>query len=123
MAKILLIEDQRFISQIFTIVLKSAGHVVIPASTAAAGASLFQSEQPDVVLTDVALPDGCGLALMRKIRETHTVPFVVFTAGGSNADGDYLAQAREGGGAGAGSSSGERNSWHLMPCWPPSTKP
>lgn len=97
MAKILLIEDQRFISQIFTIVLKGAGHTVVLADSAAAGAALFRAEAPEVVMTDVVLPDGCGLALMRTIRATHPVPFIVLTAGGANAEGEYLDQARRDG--------------------------
>jgi DNA-binding NtrC family response regulator len=96
-AKILLIEDQRFITQIFTIVLKSAGHTIVPADSVIAGANLFASEHPEVVLTDVMLPDGCGLALMRKLRAIKAVPFVVFSAGGANAQGDYLDQARRDG--------------------------
>jgi len=95
LAKILIIEDQRFISQIYGIVLKGAGHEVVTAADGATGLSLFSSETPDVVLTDIKLPDMCGLKVMQNIQGQRKVPVIVLTAGGSNEGGDYLVQARD----------------------------
>jgi len=101
MAKILCIEDQQFISRLFSIVLKAAGHDVHSAGDGAAGLQLFRSDPPDLVIMDVKLPDANGLDLMRTMRTENPVPFIVLTNGGTAAEGDYIALALQYGAAAA----------------------
>lgn len=102
MAKILMIEDQRFISQIFGIVLKSAGHVVAAATDGARGLAICNAEHPDLVITDINLPDISGFEVLQTLQQApRKVPVIVLTGGSANDDGDYLELALKYGAAAA----------------------
>ncbi|MFT4716503.1 MAG: two-component system repressor protein LuxO [Paracoccaceae bacterium] len=61
---LLLIEDMPSLRMVYEAVLRKAQFEVTSAGTAAEGLSKFQSDQPNVVLLDLRLPDRCGLKLM-----------------------------------------------------------
>ena len=66
-APILLIEDTASLVLLYRSILQAAGHQVITATTFAAGWKAFLETKPDIVLLDIILPDGDGLALMREM--------------------------------------------------------
>jgi len=101
LARILIIEDRKLITDVYAIVLKGAGHTVIPAATRGEGLALFRKDPPDIVMLDVNLPDGCGLAVMRTMQTERDTPIIVLTGGGKNADGDYIETALRQGAVGA----------------------
>jgi DNA-binding response OmpR family regulator len=101
LARILIIEDRKLITDVYAVVLKGAGHTVIPATSGGEGLALFRKDPPDVVMVDVNLPDGCGLALMRVMQTERDTPIIVLTGGGKNADGDYIDTALRQGAAAA----------------------
>jgi DNA-binding response OmpR family regulator len=96
-----MIEDQRFISQIFCIVLKSAGHDVSTATDGRSGLAAFTAESPDLVITDINLPDISGFEVMQVIQQQAKVPVIVLTGGSANDAGDYLELALKYGAAAA----------------------
>ncbi|MEO8045793.1 MAG: response regulator [Nitrospirota bacterium] len=62
---------------------KAQGHSVISASTPALGLSTFDMTQPDIVMTDLFLPEQDGLMLVKQIRERRpTCPVVLLTDAG-----------------------------------------
>ena len=71
MARILVIEDDDSIQFLLRLVLRSHGHQVLQASNGLEGMKLFQAEPPDLVLTDLLMPEKEGLETIREIR-THT---------------------------------------------------
>ena len=83
---ILLIEDERAISEPLTAALAREGFDAVLAETAEAGLELFARREPDLVLLDVMLPDGDGRDLLRRIRETSRTPVVLLTARGEEMD-------------------------------------
>jgi two-component system response regulator RegX3 len=83
---ILLIEDERAISEPLMDALVREGFDPILAETAAAGMDVFEQRGPDLVLLDVMLPDGDGRDLLRRIRETSRTPVVMLTARGEEMD-------------------------------------
>ncbi len=83
---ILLIEDERAISEPLMDALVREGFDPILAETAAAGMDVFAQRGPDLVLLDVMLPDGDGRDLLRRIRETSRTPVVMLTARGEEMD-------------------------------------
>jgi DNA-binding response OmpR family regulator len=83
---ILLIEDERAISEPLTAALGREGFDVILAETAEAGMELFERRTPDLVLLDVMLPDGDGRDLLRRMRETSRTPVILLTARGDELD-------------------------------------
>jgi DNA-binding response OmpR family regulator len=66
-----------------TVILEHArahGHSVISATTPALGLSTFDMTQPDIVITDLFLPEQGGITLVKQIRERRpTCPVVLLT--------------------------------------------
>jgi DNA-binding response OmpR family regulator len=83
MARILVIEDQKFITKILEIVVKRDGHSIIAAPTGAIGLQLLKQEKPDIVITDIGLPDMNGFDVIRVITADYDVPVIVLTSGTS----------------------------------------
>ena len=83
---ILLIEDERAISEPLTAALTREGFDPILAETAATGLELFARREPDLVLLDVMLPDGDGRDVLRRIREASRTPVILLTARGEELD-------------------------------------
>jgi two-component system nitrogen regulation response regulator GlnG len=55
------------------------------AATAREGLQAFRTEQPDLVLLDIQLPDRSGLELLQQLQEIDgTVPVIVITASGAS---------------------------------------
>jgi two-component system, cell cycle response regulator len=62
---------------------KAMGHSVISASTPALGLSTFDMTQPDIVITDLFLPEQDGIMLVKQIHERRpTCPVVLLTDAG-----------------------------------------
>ena len=82
-AKVLVIEDNRDSRDLLHLYLTSAGFKVTMASAAAEGLYLAGSEQPDLIISDLGLPDLDGVDLIKRLRELpgfSLTPILVFTA-------------------------------------------
>lgn len=82
MPTVLLVDDHELIREGLTRAFERDGRltVVAQASTVAEGSRAYQSWRPDVVVTDLRLPDGEGLELVRRIRsDGHLTGVVVLT--------------------------------------------
>ena len=67
--RILVVEDQQDTRQVLVGLLTRWGYVVSAAGTLMSGLSELESEPPvDVILSDIALPDGTGYALVSEAR-------------------------------------------------------
>ncbi len=81
---LLLIEDTPSLQMVYRSVLASAGYKVSVAGSAADGLLQFRQLQPAVVLLDLILPDGDGLALMQDMLAQRPETCVIaITANGS----------------------------------------
>lgn len=81
MKKILIIEDDPQIAKILSINLKYAGFAVQFAPSFKEGMSEIKREQYDLVLLDIGLPDGDGLDLCQRLRESgDDVPILFISA-------------------------------------------
>lgn len=69
MRKILLVEDDRTLNDTLTYHLNKNGYHTASAYTKAEALEQMQSEAFDIILLDVALPDGDGFALCRSFRD------------------------------------------------------
>ena len=68
--KILLIEDDVFMSDIVTQALTRAGFEIIGAKSGADGLKKFHELHPSLMLLDLLLPDENGFETLRKIRRS-----------------------------------------------------
>jgi DNA-binding NtrC family response regulator len=81
---VLIIEDTISLRLVYRAVAMAAGHSVVVAGSAAEGLAQFHASAPSIVLLDVVLPDGDGLALMSAIlAERPETRVIVLTAHGS----------------------------------------
>lgn len=80
MKKILLIEDEPEHVALVKMRLEAGGLEVTTALTGAEGASAAAEESPDLVLTDLLLPDMEPPELLRRLRTACAAPVVAFTA-------------------------------------------
>ena len=83
---VLLVEDERSIAEPFAHALQRAGFRTSVARTGSEGISLARTSAPDVILLDLALPDGDGRDVCRRIRRDSTVPIIMVTASGTVTD-------------------------------------
>lgn len=83
---ILFVEDEEGISDPFCSALRRASFEPVVARTVAEALEQLQSEPPDLVLLDLALPDGDGRDVAREIRKAGETPIIMLTARGTEAD-------------------------------------
>src|SRR5215208_2205531 len=83
---ILLVEDEESITTPLADALERDGFRPEVAHTAAAGVELGRRLRPDLVLLDLMLPDGSGLDVCRELRAASSVPIIIVSARGDEAD-------------------------------------
>lgn len=72
--KILCIEDEFFISELYTRALKKAGYDVTAALNGVDGLQLAQTDQYDIILLDLMVPDMTGMDILRVLRDEKKTP-------------------------------------------------
>ncbi|MGA8218924.1 MAG: response regulator transcription factor [Solirubrobacterales bacterium] len=83
---ILLVEDERAITEPLAEALERDGFVPMIAGTAAEAIEKATGSAPDLVLLDIGLPDGSGLDVCRELRRQTEIPIIMLTARGAEAD-------------------------------------
>lgn len=77
---ILIIEDEKNISDFMSKALKSNGYRVITAVSGNSGLSLVSSQCPDIILLDLGLPDLDGNNVITSVRQWTSSPIIVISA-------------------------------------------
>ena len=83
---ILLVEDEESITTPLAEALEREGFATRVARTVAEATELGRSVRPDLVLLDLMLPDGSGLDVCRELRAASSVPIIILSARGDEAD-------------------------------------
>jgi two-component system, OmpR family, response regulator RegX3 len=83
---ILLVEDERAITDPLAEALEREGFDTTVADTASEALERARADEPDLVLLDIGLPDGSGLDVCRELRRHSDVPVIMLTARGAEAD-------------------------------------
>jgi two-component system chemotaxis response regulator CheY len=80
--KVLAIDDSRTIRSLLQQVMEDAGFTCVCAEDGAQGVARFATEVPDLVITDINMPNMDGYDVIRAIRGGHSnsnVPILVLT--------------------------------------------
>lgn len=80
MSRILLIEDDDSIRSVIATNFVTSGFVVTEAASAAEGLELLDSDEFDLALIDLRLPDRTGIEIIRSVRPLVDIPLVILTA-------------------------------------------
>jgi DNA-binding NtrC family response regulator len=94
--RVLAIDDEPAMTEWLKMVIEAEGYEVRTALIGTRGEEIFKQWRPDVVVTDLMLPDLDGIALLRRLKDLDGSPEVIIISGQGT-----LARAVEAGQAGA----------------------
>ena len=80
--KILVVDDVPAMQISIAAALEAAAHSVTLASSGSQALKRLESEVFDVIVTDIWMPDGDGLRLMKQLRDRPDAPRVIVITGG-----------------------------------------
>lgn len=81
MSSVVLIDDDDLLRESIKSLLVSNGHEVKEADNGFHGLELIKSTAPDVIITDIVMPEMDGLTLMNKINQLNTSAKVIALSG------------------------------------------
>ena len=84
--KILVVEDEKAISDILVFNLQREGYDTLAAYDGAEGLRCALEEAPDLILLDVMLPEMDGFEVCRRVRAQSDIPIIMLTAREEEAD-------------------------------------
>lgn len=87
--KILLVEDDEMLHNMYTQKFKKKGYDVLSAYNGAEGVKMAQAEEPDLILLDIIMPKMDGFVALKKIRKSKNIggtPVIILTNLGQEED-------------------------------------
>ncbi|MBN2171819.1 MAG: response regulator [Candidatus Krumholzibacteriota bacterium] len=96
MARILVVEDDPQVRRMLRFTLMRAGHDVTEAADGAEGLRRCAEAAPDLVITDIIMPEVEGLETVKRLHdERPELPVIAISGGGQVAPQGYLDLARK----------------------------
>ena len=86
MKKILVVDDEKPISEIVKYNLVKEGYEVFTAYDGEEALEKVEEVEPDLIILDLMLPKMDGLEVAREVRKTHDMPIIMVTAKDSEID-------------------------------------
>lgn len=83
MAKILVVDDDKLVTDLLEKLLKSEGYQVVTTNDSSKALEIANAETPDLVLLDLMMPQPDGFRVCRMIREVpefKRLPIIIVTA-------------------------------------------
>ncbi len=78
--KILVVDDEHEIADLIEVYLKNENYVVYKFYSAKDALTCIETEELDLAILDIMMPNISGFSLCRKIREQYTFPVIMLTA-------------------------------------------
>lgn len=76
----MIVDDEPGICNILRIKLRLHGYDVVTTTSGAEAIEIIQTDEPDVVLLDILMPNVSGIDVLERVRKFSSVPIIVFTA-------------------------------------------
>jgi len=83
MARILVIDDEPLVREIFGIILKRAGHEVVIAANGSEAVAIHRDQPAHLVVTDILMPEMDGLETIEELRLRSPGLKIIAISGGS----------------------------------------
>jgi DNA-binding response OmpR family regulator len=90
--RILVVDDEEMVCEVIRLTLERQGYLVAMASDGREALEFLAGTRPDLVITDIAMPEVDGYQLLKAIRnapETKTLPVILLT--GRDSTGDVIS--------------------------------
>ena len=85
-ARILVVDDEASIRRSLKINLETRGYTVDSAETGEKAIKVFENRRPDLLILDLLMPGMGGIDVVRKLRAVSTIPIIVLSAMGEEAE-------------------------------------
>src|ERR1700720_612940 len=96
MAKILVIDDDVIVRKTIIRLLEDGGYKVLSAEDGLRGMAMFRSERPDLVITDIIMPEQEGIQTITEMRAAKPDAKIIAVSGGGRVGNtDFLPIARD----------------------------
>jgi two-component system chemotaxis response regulator CheY len=93
--KILVIDDDTIVRETIIHILEDEAYEVVSAEDGARGMVVFRSEQPDLVITDIIMPEQEGIQTIAEMRKAKPdAKIIAISGGGRIGKADFLSMAR-----------------------------
>jgi CheY-like chemotaxis protein len=94
--KILIIDDEPMIRHMVARLLHRAGYPTVSAANGRQGFLCFCRDRPELVITDLIMPEREGIETIRQIRrERPDLPIIAMSGSTNSGGADFLAMAQE----------------------------
>lgn len=81
MASVLIVDDERSMRDFLKILLEKEGHEVATAESAENALNFFQTDTPDIVVSDIRMPGMTGIELLERLKDdSPELPVILITA-------------------------------------------
>jgi DNA-binding response OmpR family regulator len=91
MSTILLIEDDTDLRKLLTKVLERESFRVLEAGTGLEAMQIIEYQIPDLVITDIIMPDQDGIGTINELKKNHPdIKIIAISGGGRMLSEDYL---------------------------------
>jgi len=95
MQNILVIDDDKLMRLALARILIASGYNVVQAADGDEGLQMYRTQDFDLVITDLIMPDKEGIQIIRELRkENSKIRIIAMSAGGRGGATDYLKWAR-----------------------------
>ncbi|HEX5319481.1 MAG TPA: response regulator [Stellaceae bacterium] len=94
MPKVLVIDDDHLVRRTISRILQSGGYEVALAEDGAKGVAKFRAERPDLVITDIIMPEQEGIeTIIQLLRDNPSARIIAVSGGGRLGSMDFLTVA------------------------------
>lgn len=99
MALILLVDDDPQMLRLLSDIIQLDGHEALMAEDGELALAYFEHQAPDLVITDILMPNKEGLEFISEVREMHPDLKIIAYSGGGSADPESYLEFASGMGA------------------------
>ena len=88
-ARVLLVEDDPVILRLLEVNFELEGYEVLSAHDGAEGIEMARTERPDIVISDIMMPNVSGIELVEALKgdgDTSGIPIILLSAKAQSAD-------------------------------------
>lgn len=94
MGKVLVVDDEQNIRNIFKRALEKANHEVLVAENGRVGEKEYIKHKPDVVILDILMPEQEGIETILRLKAfDHNIKIIAISGGGLGSANNYLDNA------------------------------